>query len=178
MENTAKHKLHIYTGNGKGKTSAAMGLALRMLGHGKQVLIAQFMKQPNSGELAALRQLPGAHIVEMAPMWVFTYQMDEEGLALTQKKQTQSARQLQEEIARLQPDLCVLDELCVALSQRLIPEDLAVSLVQTGLQYGEVAVTGRGAAGRLVEMADYISTIAATRHPFQEGVGAREGIEW
>ncbi len=173
-----KHRLHIYTGDGKGKTSAAMGLALRMLGHGKKVLIAQFMKQPNSGELAALQQLPGAQVFAMAPMRLFTYQMDEEGLALTQKEQTESARQLQEEIARQQPDLCVLDELCVALSLRLIPEDVAVALVETGLQHGEVAITGRGAKGRLVEIADYISTIAATRHPFEEGIAAREGIEW
>ena len=72
------NKLHVYTGNGKGKTTAAMGLAFRMLGTGKEVLVVQFMKQPNSSELVSLKKMPGAHIHEGAAMKGFIYQMDED----------------------------------------------------------------------------------------------------
>ena len=71
------NKLHVYTGDGKGKTTAAMGLALRSLGHGNTVLVAQFMKKGNSGELAALRRFENATVMTAEPIRGFTFQMDD-----------------------------------------------------------------------------------------------------
>ena len=173
------NKLHVYTGNGKGKTTAAMGLALRMLGTGKEVLIVQFMKQPNSSELLSLRQIPGVHIHEGAAMKGFTYQMDEDRLEETRRGQTEQIDRIIDAIKIIRPALTVLDELAVAASYYLIPPDDAMRLIDEGLKYGEVVVTGRGASQALMERADYVSVIEARKHPYSdEGLQARKGIEW
>lgn len=177
MEN--KNKLHVYTGEGKGKTTAAMGLALRMLGTGKPVLIVQFMKLGNSSELAALRQLPGAHIHKGAAMKGFTYQMDEERLEQTRREQTAEVDHIIQSIHDIKPALIVLDELAVAASYFLVPPPEALRLIDEALQYGEVVVTGRGASDKLMEKADYVSILQAKKHPYdEEGLQARKGIEW
>ena len=111
---TAEHRLHLYYGEGKGKTTAAMGLALRALGHGRKVLIAQFMKTGTSGELAALRQVPGARVEVLSPVRGFFSRMSEGEQARTIREQTRQARDLADEINREQPDMIVLDELAVA----------------------------------------------------------------
>lgn len=172
-----KHLLHIYTGEGKGKTTAAMGLASRMLGHGRKVLIAQFMKQPNSGELKALKQL-GSTVLETSPMQGFTYQMDEDALRRTKERQSQDLARIAQAIDEIQPDLVVLDELAVALAYSLVPKQEALDLVKKALTFGEVVVTGRGASEELRDMADYVSRIEAEKHPYEEGIQARKGIEW
>lgn len=171
------HLLHVYTGDGKGKTTAAMGLAARMLGHGHKVLIAQFMKQPNSGELLALKQL-GAVVVETSPMHGFTYQMDEDALRKTKERQSQDLARIAQAIETSKPDLVVLDELAVALGYSLVPKEEALALVKQALAVAEVVVTGRGASHELRDMADYVSRIDPEKHPFDEGTPARKGIEW
>lgn len=174
-----ENKLHIYTGDGKGKTTAAMGLALRMLGTGREVLIVQFMKQPNSSELASLRQLPGARLFEGAAMQGFTYQMDEECLERTRREQTGQIDAVIGAIREIRPAMTVLDELAVAVACCLIPEAEALRLIDEGLRHGEVVVTGRGASAAMIEKASYVSVIEAKKHPYgDEGLQARKGIEW
>lgn len=173
------NKLHVYTGNGKGKTTAAMGLAFRMLGTGKEVLVVQFMKQPNSSELVSLKKMPGAHIHEGAAMKGFIYQMDEDRLEDARRGQTAQIDSIIDEIHTIRPALTVLDELAVAASYYLIPPDEAMRLIDEGLKYGEVVVTGRGASQALIDRADYVSVIEARKHPYiDEGLQARKGIEW
>lgn len=171
-------KLHLYTGDGKGKTTSAMGLALRMLGHGKPVYITQFMKQGNSGELVSLRKLEGAHVDEGAPMRQFTFQMNDEQLEQTRREQTEHLQVLAQRIAQIKPALTVLDELAIAMQLRIVPQEAAMALIEEALQWGDVAVTGRNAPQSLRERADYVSDIRAEKHPFNEGIPAREGIEW
>ena len=171
------NKLHVYTGDGKGKTTASMGLALRMLGYGKPVLVVQFMKQPNSGELKGLQQL-GAHIHQGAVMNRFTFQMDEEELQRTKQEQTAEVDRIIDEIHRIQPALTVLDELAVATAHYLVPQEDAMRLIDEALKTGEVVVTGRGASEALMDKADYVSVIQAKKHPYDEGLPARKGIEW
>lgn len=176
---TERHRLHLYYGEGKGKTTAAMGLALRALGHGRQVLIAQFMKTGTSGELAALRQLPGARVEVLSPVRGFFSRMSEEEQARTIREQTWQARDLADAIRRDQPDMIVLDELAVVWARGVVEEAAAEALVQAAMTAGETVVTGRDAPQRLMAQADYISHIAAERHPYQtEGLRAREGVEW
>jgi cob(I)alamin adenosyltransferase len=173
-----KNCLHLYTGNGKGKTTAAMGLALRMLGHGEKVLITQFMKDGKSGEIQALSSFPKAKIVETAPMKGFIWRMGEEQLEKARQDIKASLGQLADEIRALKPRLIVLDELAVALATRLISEDDALRLIDTALEYGDTVVTGRYAGEKLKEKADYVSDIQAVKHPFDEGKPARKGIEF
>lgn len=175
-----KNRLHVYTGDGKGKSTAAMGLAARSAGHGRQVLVVQFMKPGTSGELKSLRMLPTVEVYEGVPVTMFTNQMDEEDFERTRQNQTAELKRIGEKIMALKPALIVLDELAVAMSYRLVPQDEALALIEQALQVGEVVVTGRGASDRLMDMADYVSVIEARKHPYdsEDHLPARKGIEW
>ena len=172
------NKLHLYTGDGKGKTTAAMGLALRSLGHGNKVLVAQFMKTGNSGELTALRRL-GAEVMTAKPVRGFTFRMDEAQKALTRSQQTAFAQAVTEAIRQARPDTIVLDELGVALTTGMLEEAAARALIEAALESGETAATGRTAPAWLEDRADYLSRVRAEKHPYaSEGLPARKGVEW
>ena len=179
MSKESIHKLHVYWGDGKGKTTAAMGLALRALGHGQKVLIAQFMKNGNSGELKAFQSLPGAIVITAPPMNGFTFQMDREELQLTRERQTDFAKEACRIITAEKPQTIILDELAIALSAGMVEEPASRALVEEALLHGETAVTGYMAPDWLLDMADYESQIVMRRHPYvTEGLPAREGVEW
>lgn len=166
--------LHLYCGNGKGKTTAAMGLALRAAGRGKRVVIAQFLKGADSGERLALAQLPQITLLPVPQAIKFSFRMTEE------ERQAEARRyqNLLEQIRREAQDcfLLVLDEACAAVNTGLLPlKDLLACLDSLNC---EVVLTGRDPAPQLVERADYITSMDAVRHPFTQGITAREGIEF
>lgn len=172
-------KLHVYTGDGKGKTTAAMGLALRGLGHGNIVLVAQFMKKGNSGELTALRQFKNARVMAAPPILGFTFRMTEEEKQLACAQQTAFALEVADAIEETRPQAVILDELGMALACGILEEGAARKLLSVALRYGETAVTGRQVPGWLAERADYLSRVVAQKHPFTaEGLPARKGVEW
>ncbi len=166
--------LHLYCGNGKGKTTAAMGLALRAAGRGKRVVIAQFLKGADSGERFALAQLPQVTLLPVPDAVKFSFRMTEE-------ERRAEARRYQDLLAQIRREapgcfLLVLDEACAAVNTGLLPlEDLLTCL--DGLEC-EVVLTGRDPAPQLVERADYITSMEAVRHPFEQGISARKGIEF
>ena len=172
-----KNLLHVYTGDGKGKSTAAMGLAARMLGYEKPVLVIQFMKQGNSGELISLKKL-SATIYPAPAMMKFTYQMDEEEIEQTAKNMRLAIDTMIDKVNELKPALVVLDEMAVAMAYHLLPTEDGFRLIDAGLQYGDVVVTGRGATDQLKEKANYVSVIMPEKHPYEEGIPARKGIEW
>ncbi|NLO84814.1 MAG: cob(I)yrinic acid a,c-diamide adenosyltransferase [Clostridiales bacterium] len=174
-----QNKLHLYTGEGKGKTTAAMGLALRSIGHERRVLIAQFMKNGRSGELLALAQFPGVILFEAKPIEKFTSRMNEEELAEEAIVQTAQANELIDLIAAEKPAITVQDELGMALHHHLVDDETAQRLIDVALVHGECVVTGRYAPDWLIARADYVSRIMPDKHPFEtEGLHARRGIEW
>ena len=174
-----EHKLHLYTGEGKGKTTAAMGLALRALGHGERVLIAQFLKDGRSGELAALCQFPTAIVWDAAPVKKFVFRMTAEEKADARREQTDQARALTAAIADQAPELIILDELALALERDMVEESVARTLLDAALSSGETVVTGRCAPDWIRERAAYVSVILAEKHPYMtEGLPARKGVEW
>ena len=179
MRDEAIYKLHVYWGDGKGKTTAAMGLALRALGHGNRVLIAQFMKNGDSGELKAFQSFPQAIVMSAPPMNGFTFQMSEEKLRQTRARQTAFAKEARNAITEQQPDMIILDELGIALSTGMVEEESARALIQEALLHGETAVTGYSAPDWLLNMADYESQIVMRKHPYEtERLPARKGVEW
>ena len=152
--------LHLYWGNGKGKTTAAMGLALRALGHGRRVVIVQFLKNGTSGEIAPLRTAGAT--VYACPNAKFTWLMDENDKA---QARAVSADALEKALA--QPfDLLVLDE---ALLRK------AAAFAKDGR---EVVVTGRDPAPWLQDAADYSTEMQMHKHPYTQGIAAREGVEY
>ncbi len=172
MEN---NRLHLYTGNGKGKTTASMGLALRMISHGGRVLVTQFMKDGTSGGTEVLCTFPNVKLVEGAKMKGFVWKMGEEqpgkGAAGHPGFPSASGRR---EIKAYEPQLIILDELAVAIATRMISEEDAIRLIDTALSYGETVVTGRYAGEKLIEKADYVSEIRAVNTPLMRGA-SREG---
>ena len=173
------NKLHVYTGGGKGKTTAAMGLALRAAGHGQRVLVAQFMKKANSGELKAFGVFDNVRVMTAPPIRGFTFRMTEEEKRLTRDEQTAFARELCGTISVFRPQTVILDELGMALVTGMVDEDTAKALVDTALQSGETAITGHDIPEWLGERADYLSRITAEKHPYaSEKLAARKGVEW
>ena len=172
------HLLHLYIGDGKGKTSAAMGLALRALGQGFRVVVAQFMKNGRSGELAALKQLPGAQVAAVEPIAKFVFRMTPEEKEAARVQQCAQAEALAALAEAEKPDLLVLDELALAMSLGLVSEESGWRLIEAGLRWGEVAVTGRSAPESMLERADYVSEVTKRKHPYDKGVQARRGIEF
>ena len=164
--------LHLYWGNGKGKTTAAMGLALRALGHGQRVVIVQFLKDGTSGEIAPLRAAGAA--VYACPNAKFTWLMDEADKAAAREA---SARALGQALA--EPfDLLVLDEACAALKSSILDEALLRRAVAFAKNGREVVLTGRDPAPWLQEAADYSTEMRAHKHPYADGIAAREGVEY
>ena len=172
-------KLHVYTGCGKGKTTAAMGLALRSLGHGRRVLIAQFLKDGRSGELTALRTFEQATVYAAKPVSGFVFTMTAAEKEEAARQQNAQAADIRKTAEAIQPALTVLDELNVALSCGMVTRENADELIDAALAFGDVVSTGRNAPDWLRERADYVSEIEAKKHPFDtEKLAAREGIEY
>lgn len=174
-----ENNLHVYTGEGKGKTTAAMGLALRSLGHGNRVLVAQFMKNGISGELAALKTFENALVMAAPPVKGFLSRMSEEERRSTAESQRAFALKVMEAIDRERPQTVILDELNVALDRGMLEESAAQALLDAALSSGETVSTGRNAPDWLCQRADYVSRIAAEKHPYTtRKQPARKGVEW
>ena len=166
--------IHLYCGNGKGKTTAAMGLALRAAGRGERVVIAQFLKGADSGERYALAKLPQVELLPLPEQVKFTFQMDEQ----ERLEASRRCRALLDEARERAKDcfLLVLDEACAAVNSGLLPlEELLDCLDNLTC---EIVFTGRDPAPQLLERADYITQMEPLRHPYQRGITARKGIEW
>ena len=168
--------IHLYCGEGKGKTTAAMGLALRMAGRGRRVVIAQFLKGADSGERLALAQLPHIILLEVPEQIKFTFAMDE-----TERRQAAADCQaLLDRAAALaaEPDcaMVVLDEVCAALATGLLPLSPLLELLDR--PGPEFVLTGRDPHPELEARAHYITCCQKVRHPYEGGTPARSGVEF
>lgn len=167
--------IHIYCGDGKGKTTAAMGLALRAAGHGLPVVIAQFLKDGSSGECRALRELPNITVLAANPCGKFSFQMNDREREQTRESLTGLFR---EALSRARsPGLLVLDEILGALSCGFLEEEAVLDFLRAKPDALEIVLTGRGPSTAVCEAADYISEIVKRRHPYDKGVLSREGVE-
>lgn len=164
--------VHLYWGDGKGKTTAAMGLALRALGHGRKVVIVQFLKDGSSGEIAGLRSLGAT--VYACPNAKFTWLMQESERAQARENGTAALRKA----VATDYDLLILDEACAAWQNDLVDHSLLQQIVEGADTRSEVVLTGRTPAPWMQAGADYSTEMRACKHPYEKGVTAREGIEY
>ena len=177
-----KGLVQIYTGNGKGKTTAAFGLALRAAGQGNKVLIYQFLK-PSSldlGERFAL-QLGAVRIrVEAieAPWDMAESFKDEKAVCQMQAAISQGLGRLTETAEKRFYDVLILDEIVFCLSKGLAKLEDIKNLIDTRDRAVEIVMTGRGATSELIELADLVTEMKKIRHPFDKGEPARRGIEF
>ena len=172
--------LHIYCGAGKGKTTAAMGLALRAAGRGKRVVIAQFLKGSDSGERYALAHVPGVELLPVPERVTFSFRMNEAERNDAARRFLNLCEQCRERLCSGAAELLVLDEACAAVNTELLPLNTLLELLDEAEGCGpcEVVLTGRDPAPELVARADYLTEMHCLRHPYERGVAAREGVEY
>ena len=168
--------LHIYCGDGKGKTTCSMGLAVRAAGHGRKVVVAQFLKCGNSGERVILEQLPNVNCLPVPEVMKFVFAMTEEEKAQTRTQMTEVLHQAAEQSRNA--DLLVLDELNGAISTGMVALEDVLSFLDNRPEQLEVVITGRDPAPELQERAEYITEMKKVKHPFDKGQNARKGVEW
>ena len=170
----AEGRLHIYCGDGKGKTTAALGLAVRMAGAGGNVGILQFLKNGGSSEFEVLKNIPDISILPSPKVNGFVFNMTETEKQVLKKEQNAAL----ENAFSKSFDLLVLDEALGAFETDTLDISLFLKLIKTKPYSMEIVLTGRNAPPKIVEMADYISEIVKIKHPFDQGLLARKGIEY
>ena len=176
MAKKSKGLVQVFTGNGKGKTSAALGAVLRALGHGLRVYIVFFMKGKYPyGEFSTLPKLPNVEIASFGlrclidPSNINPEEIEQAKLALSAaRKATLSGNY----------DMVVLDEVNVAVYFKLIELDEVVKLMEDKPPNVELILTGRYADAKLIELADLVTEMVKLKHPYDKGVKARKGIEY
>ena len=169
--------VHLYCGDGKGKTTAAVGLAVRHSGRGGKVVFAQFLKDGTSGECRVLAKL-GVTVLAANPVGKFSFRMTEEEKAETAAALGRTFDAATGFAVRERATLLVLDEVCAAVNCGFLPEKTLTEFLESRPDSLEVVLTGRDPSENLQVHADYITEMKKRRHPFDEGVAAREGIEF
>jgi len=172
-----KGLVHIYTGNGKGKTTAAVGLAIRSHGAGKRVLMAQFLKGCDSAEVDVLTKL-GIKVLRMCEVKKFTWQMTTDECTQLREACGVLLNKVVFEAKSGRWDLIVVDEAMGALASRGVSLAMLCHMIDDKPNELELVFTGRNAPRELIDRADYVSEIHAIKHPMDKGIKAREGIEF
>lgn len=183
--NPLKHKkeeknlfglVHIYCGNGKGKTTAATGLAVRAAGFGKKVVFCQFFKNGSSCEIKSLEKLGDITILHCKKSYGLFCNMDE--------REKESARKdyselLEKAILEAEnADLLVLDEAVSSCNHKIISEERILDFLSKKPKNLEVVLTGRNPSEKLLNAADYVTEMKKIKHPFDKSMPARKGIEF
>lgn len=166
--------LHIYCGDGKGKTTASIGLAMRAAGAGMKVCFVQFMKGGETAELDTLKLIPNISVHRCDKEYGFLWNMsdnEKDDITVTHNELLTTA-------FNSGADLVVLDEFNFAYSSGLMDKMLAEKLILDNKDSCEIVLTGRDPAEIFIQEADYVSEICCVKHPYEKGVTARKGIEY
>lgn len=162
--------LHIYTGNGKGKTTAAIGQLVRAAGAGKKCAVFPFLKNLTSSEYNILKSIPNITVINTPDDVPFVWEMKEE--------QANELRRCYKNVFNLlkkeKYDIIVLDEAVCAITEGFISEEDILNLCDDT----EIIITGRGQCDILADKADYITVMQLKKHPFEKSIKARKGIEY
>lgn len=170
--------VHLYYGDGKGKTTAALGLAARAAGNGWRVVVVQFLKGRRTGELAALGKL-GAVVLRGKAGTRFVAQM-----TAAEREETRAvcdahfARAREQCAGEAVPVLLVLDEICAAYGCGLVDTAAVDAFLAAVPAHVEVVLTGREPPASFLARADYVTEMRCVRHPFEAGIAARAGVEF
>ncbi len=181
--------IQIYHGDGKGKTTAAVGLAVRAAGNELPVLFVQFLKDDTSGEIAMLQKL-GIETLHAPQMYGFVSRMNEEELAKTRAYFADMLAQVATWIEK-QIKLCdnaqeqnkvvavvVFDEVLHAVKYGLLDENALIDMLSGNQAQIEFVLTGRNLSDKLLALADYVTEMKKEKHPYEQGISARKGIEF
>lgn len=177
MFSSISDMLHVYTGNGKGKTTCALGLALRAIGHGLRVVMIQFMKGGiKYGELESAKLL--TPLFTIIPMGRADF-VSKENPALVDIEWAEKGLNTAEEIIKNEAcDILILDELLVAVDFRLVSVERVIELIKKTPSTIELVLTGRGAPPEISGIADLVSEMVEIKHYFTKGIVSRKGFDY
>lgn len=172
--NKRRGLVHIYTGEGKGKTTAALGMALRAAGQGMKVIFIQFVKGGSlGGEHLFVEKYKPFEIIQLNKKSSFLQTPDE-----LRREAEKTMKFAEEVVLTSKYDMVILDEICFALSQEVLPLSRVLNLIKNKPESVELILTGRGAPQELIEEADYVTRMEEVKHPFEKGINSRKGIEY
>lgn len=169
--------VHIYCGNGKGKTTTGMGLCIRAAGFGYRVLIYQFMKDNSTSERKTLEKVENITLLEGLAQEKFSFQLTPEEKRDRQEFYNNQFRKVTRMAAEENYDVLFLDETVYAIRAGLLDEALVIDFLRNKPEKLEVILTGQDPSQELMEQADYVSEIRKIKHPFDWKQPARDGIE-
>lgn len=173
----SKGCIHIYTGEGKGKTTASVGLTVRARSRGLRILFVQFMKGgATPGEINLLRDIH-VSIKKFSKIRSPYFNPDIDRKQL-RKYVDEAITYIEDVMNNKNFDMIVLDEFNCLITEGLLSEDRAVKLISSKPANLELILTGRGATKRLIQTADYVTEMRVIKHPFSKGIKARKGIEY
>lgn len=169
-------KIHIYYGCGKGKTTAAIGQAVRAAGSGLKVLVVQFLKDNCSGERKILERIPDITCFHGKDQVKFVSRMNEE----EKRNLKEYNENIMDEIGKVCDffDMVILDEILCAVWLKVLNEDILLQFLERKKEGIEIILTGHEATEKVLKIADYVTEIRKIKHPFDKGVKARKGIEY
>ncbi|MCR4601231.1 MAG: cob(I)yrinic acid a,c-diamide adenosyltransferase [Clostridia bacterium] len=170
--------VHLYCGDGKGKTTAAAGLAVRAAGDGFKVIFAQFMKGSESGEVKVLDRLDNVEVMRAEAQDKFTFNMNEEERRLAVKENGNLLRRVEERAVEAKPFLLVLDEAVSAVYNDMITDEDLRGFIGRNRDDYEIVITGSTPEVWMIDIADYVTDLQKIKHPFDNGLEARKGIEY
>lgn len=170
--------IHIYTGDGKGKTTASVGLTIRAHAHGLRIMFVQFLKNGLSGEIGILRQLSNVKVYSGQADMKFTNQMGDDDKSRARELHQHFFETAVAAARNGEIDLLVFDEVFGALSTDLLDAEEVYEFLRTKPQKLEVVLTGRSPEARFIALADYVSEVRCIAHPYNKGILAREGIDY
>lgn len=166
--------IQVYTGKGKGKTTAALGLALRAAGAGLKVYIGQFIKGRHYAELNLLKKIKNIKIEQFGKTCFVKKRLDKKDIELAKK----GLEKIKKIISKKIYNIVILDEINIALSLKLLELKEVINIIKRAPKNIELILTGRNAHPRIIKEADLVSEIKDIKHYFKKGVKARKGIEF
>lgn len=171
--------LVVYTGNGKGKTTAALGMCVRAIGYDWKICIIQFVKGSwKYGELKGIKRLePNVELHVIGEGFV-GIQDDKKEFSEHRRAAVDGLKLASEKVLSGEYQLVILDELNVALDLKLVDKEQVEDLLSKRPESQDMVITGRGAPDWLIEMADLVTEMSEVKHPYQKGIPARKGIDW
>jgi cob(I)alamin adenosyltransferase len=168
--------IQVYTGDGKGKTTAALGLALRAAGNGMRTYIGQFLKGQRYGEMESIQRLAPDVTLEQYGLdeWVHVDRATSEQRAAAQ----QGLERVRQALTSGEYDIVVADEINIALYFGVLTEEQVLQLIDARPLQVELVLTGRRAPDAIIQRADLVTEMREVRHPYQRGIVGRAGIEF
>ncbi|MHB1390060.1 MAG: cob(I)yrinic acid a,c-diamide adenosyltransferase [Thermoleophilia bacterium] len=172
--------VHLYTGNGKGKTTAALGLALRALGRDRRVAVIQFLKRTRNrtGEMVFAEKMAGPLTIRQFGASRFATREEKQDVVDSGQTVARGWEVARELVAAGEHDLVILDEVTHVVKQGMVPLAGLIGMIQGKPTQLELVLTGRYAPSELLAVCDYVTEMKEIKHPFHSGIRAREGTEY